>query len=196
MLTISDIFDPIQNGSNEKSGSIAAFVEECIIRAELSDNFCFYNNMYNSTSGFPAWAVETLHKAQSDIREYIYTVEEFEQGKTHDLLWNAAQEQMIQSGKMHGYMRMYWAKKILEWTKSPEDALRIAIYLNDVYELDGRDPNGYVGCAWSIGGVHDRPWFGRPIFGAIRYMAQSGVEKRGKVDDYIEKWSLKKQKLF
>ncbi len=90
---------------------------------------------------------------------------------------------------MHGYMRMYWAKKILEWTKDAKQAMSIAVYLNDVYELDGRDPNGYVGCAWSIGGVHDRPWFGRPIFGAIRYMAESGVKKRGSIEQYVEKYS-------
>jgi deoxyribodipyrimidine photo-lyase len=96
--------------------------------------------------------------------------------------------QMVTSGKMHGYLRMYWAKKILEWSPSPEEAMKTAVYLNDTYELDGRDSNGYVGCAWSIGGVHDRPWFGRPVFGAIRFMARSGVEKRGKIDTYIRTW--------
>jgi deoxyribodipyrimidine photo-lyase len=96
---------------------------------------------------------------------------------------------MVKHGKMHGYLRMYWAKKILEWSASSEDALRTAIYLNDTYELDGRDPNGYVGCAWSIEGLHDRPWFSRPIFGSIRYMATSGVEKRGDTKQYINKWN-------
>jgi deoxyribodipyrimidine photo-lyase len=117
----------------------------------------------------------------------VYTYEQLAKGETHDELWNAAQMQMVTTGKMHGYMRMYWAKKILEWTESPEVAMAYAVKLNDVYELDGRDPNGYVGCAWSLGGVHDRPWFNRPIFGAIRYMAQSGVEKRGSIKEYIEK---------
>ena len=115
------------------------------------------------------------------------TTEQFEQAKTHDELWNAAQLEMVNTGKMHGYMRMYWAKKILEWTASAEDAMKIAIYLNDTYELDGRDPNGYAGIAWSIGGVHDRAWFERPIFGQIRYMARSGCEKKFNVKAYIKK---------
>ncbi|MGA8264315.1 MAG: deoxyribodipyrimidine photolyase, partial [Ignavibacteriaceae bacterium] len=91
-------------------------------------------------------------------------------------------------GKLHGYMRMYWAKKILEWSKSPEDALRISIYLNDKYELDGRDPNGYTGCAWSIGGVHDRAWTKRSIFGKIRYMNYNGCKRKFDVDAYIKEW--------
>jgi deoxyribodipyrimidine photo-lyase len=103
---------------------------------------------------------------------------------------------MVTTGKMHGYLRMYWAKKILEWTKTPQEAMRFAVKLNDVYELDGRDSNGYVGCAWSIGGLHDRPWFGRPIFGAVRYMAESGVKKRGDTKVYIEKWLGSKGTLF
>ena len=195
-VKVEDAFDARQNGSNGRMGSIAAFIEECVVRAEISENFCYYNLSYDSFDGFPAWAKETLQKASTDVRMYAYTRKEFEQALTHDELWNAAQMQMIRSGKMHGYMRMYWAKKILEWSKSPEDAMRIAVYLNDTYELDGRDPSGYVGCAWSIGGVHDRPWFGRPIFGAIRYMAESGVAKRGKVKDYIKKWGGKVNSLF
>jgi deoxyribodipyrimidine photo-lyase len=95
---------------------------------------------------------------------------------------------MVQKGKMHGYMRMYWAKKILQWTESPDDAMAVAIYLNDKYELDGRDPNGYSGIAWSMGGVHDRPWFDRNTFGTVRYMARSGCEKKFDVEEYIEKW--------
>ena len=97
---------------------------------------------------------------------------------------------------MHGYMRMYWAKKILEWSKTPEEAMKIAVYLNDMYELDGRDPNGYVGCAWSIGGVHDRAWFPRPIFGTVRYMAESGVKKRGDINVSKNTFLSKKDSLF
>lgn len=129
-----------------------SFLEEMIIRRELSDNFCYYNKNYDSFDGFHPWAQESLILHRKDKRDYIYSLEEFELAKTHDDLWNAAQMEMVSKGKMHGYMRMYWAKKILEWTKSPEDAMRIAIYLNDKYELDGRDPNGYAGIAWSIGG--------------------------------------------
>lgn len=165
-----------------------AYLEELIVRRELSDNFCFYDKNYNNTKCFPDWAQKALKKALSDKREYVYTKKQFEEGKTHDDLWNAAQMEMVSRGKMHGYMRMYWAKKILEWTKSPEDAMKIAIYLNDKYELDGRDPNGYAGIAWSIGGVHDRAWFPRPIFGTVRYMSRGGCEGKFDVDAYIKKW--------
>jgi deoxyribodipyrimidine photo-lyase len=164
-----------------------AFLEELIVRRELSDNFCFYNPNYDSFDGFPDWAKRTLNEHRGDKREYIYSLERFEEAQTHDDLWNAAQKEMVHTGKMHGYMRMYWAKKILEWTESPEKALEIAIYLNDRYELDGRDPNGYVGIAWSIGGVHDRAWMDRKILGKIRYMSYNGCKSKFSVEDYIEK---------
>ncbi len=162
-------------------------MEELIVRRELSDNFCFYNSDYDQFSGFPEWAQKTLNEHRGDKREFIYSLEQFEHGKTHDDLWNAAQLQMVLTGKMHGYMRMYWAKKILEWTGSPEDALEIAIHLNDKYELDGRDTNGYVGVAWSIGGVHDRAWQERPVFGKIRYMSYAGCKRKFDVSTFIEK---------
>jgi deoxyribodipyrimidine photo-lyase len=162
------------------------FLEELIIRRELSDNFCFYNPHYDRFDGFPDWAKKTLDEHRKDPRDYIYTLEQFESGQTHDELWNAAQMEMVKRGKMHGYMRMYWAKKILEWTKSPEEAQEIAIFLNDKYELDGREPNGYVGIAWSIGGVHDRAWGQRPVFGKIRYMSYNGCRSKFNVAKYIE----------
>jgi deoxyribodipyrimidine photo-lyase len=164
-----------------------AFLEELIVRRELADNFCFYNELYDSFIGFPDWAKKTLNEHRHDRREYIYSLDQLEKGQTHDVLWNAAQKEMVKSGKMHGYLRMYWAKKILEWTETPEEALRIAIFLNDKYELDGRDPNGYVGIAWSIGGVHDRAWFPRPIFGKIRYMSYKGAQSKFDVKAYIKK---------
>jgi deoxyribodipyrimidine photo-lyase len=173
----------------KSSTSSESFLEELIVRKELSDNFCFYNSHYDSFEGFPNWAKKTLNEHRKDTREYIYTKDEFEKAKTHDLLWDSAQNEMVQTGKMHGYMRMYWGKKILEWTKCPEDALEIAIYLNNKYELDGRDPNGYTGIAWSIGGVHDRAWFERPIFGKIRYMNYNGCKSKFNVKEYIAKWS-------
>jgi deoxyribodipyrimidine photo-lyase len=162
-----------------------SFLEELVIRRELADNFCFYNPLYDSYEGFPKWAQESLAKHKKDKREYIYTLQEFEQAKTHDALWNAAQIEMVRTGKMHGYMRMYWAKKILEWSISPEEAMKIAIQLNDMYELDGRDPNGYVGVAWSIGGVHDRAWFERSVFGKVRYMNYNGCKSKFDVKKYI-----------
>ena len=165
-----------------------AFFEELVVRRELADNFCFYNPNYDTPEGFPEWAKKSHAKHAHDVREYLYTKKQFEHAKTHDELWNAAQQEMVKTGKMHGYMRMYWAKKILEWTKSPKEAMQIAIYLNDKYELDGRDPNGYAGIAWSIGGVHDRAWFERPVFGQIRYMNANGCKAKFDVQAYIAKW--------
>ena len=163
-----------------------AFLEQLIVRKELTDNFCFYNDDYDSVEGFPYWAKFNFEVHKNDKREYTYSVSDFENSNTHDEYWNSAQSEMVKKGKMHNYIRMYWAKKILEWTSSPEKALEIAIYLNDKYELDGRDPNGYVGIMWSIGGVHDRPWFERKIFGKIRYMAKSGLERKFDMKKYIE----------
>lgn len=164
-----------------------AFLEEMITRRELADNFCYYNPRYDSPRCFPGWAQKTLERHRNDKRDFRYTIDQFEQGRTHDELWNAAQLEMVHRGKMHGYLRMYWAKKILEWTRSPERAMKVAIYLNDKYELDGRDPNGYAGIAWSIGGVHDRPWGERRIFGMVRYMSEKGCRSKFDVDAYIGK---------
>ncbi len=163
-----------------------AFLEELIIRRELSDNFCFYNPRYDSFDGFPEWARKTLNEHRKDRRPYLYSLEQFETAQTHDKLWNAAQTEMVKRGKMHGYMRMYWAKKILEWTPSPEVAMEVAIHLNNRYELDGRDPNGYAGIAWSIGGVHDRAWNERNIFGKIRYMSYNGCKSKFNIEGYVE----------
>ena len=164
-----------------------SFLEELIVRRELADNFCLYNGKYDQFEGFHPWAQKTLNEHRSDEREYLYSLDEFEEAKTHDDLWNAAQIEMVRRGKMHGYMRMYWAKKILEWTESPEAALEIAIFLNDKYELDGRDSNGYAGIAWSVGGVHDRAWNERPVFGKIRYMSYNGCKRKFDIKSYIQK---------
>ena len=176
---------PFAREGTEGGISQAAFLEELIVRRELSDNFCFYNMHYDDIEGFPAWAKKTLNEHRKDRRDYIYTVKQFEHAKTHDDLWNAVQMEMVKRGKMHGYMRMYWAKKILEWTESSEKAMEVAIYLNDRYELDGRDPNGYAGIAWSIGGVHDRAWKERPIFGKIRHMSYNGCKAKFDIKQYI-----------
>ncbi len=170
-----------------------AFLEELIVRRELADNYCHYSESYDAFDGLHPWAQKTLNEHRADAREYIYSRDEFESAQTHDELWNAAQLEMVTTGKMHGYMRMYWAKKILEWSPAPEEALATAIYLNDRYELDGRDPNGYTGIAWSIGGVHDRPWANRPIFGMIRYMSFDGCKRKFDVKAYIAKHSKQKK---
>lgn len=132
---------------------------------------------------------KTLNDHRNDKREHVYSRDDLEYARTYDKLWNASQIQMIKEGKMHGFLRMYWAKKILEWTKTPEEALEIAIYLNDKYNFDGRDPNGYVGIMWSICGVHDQGWRERPIFGKIRYMNYDGCKRKFDVVQYENKYS-------
>ena len=163
-----------------------AYLEEMIVRRELADNFCHYEENYDQFEGFHAWAQKTLNEHRNDEREFVYSPEEFEYSETHDDLWNAAQDEMKIKGKMHGFMRMYWAKKILEWSPSPEIAQQTAIELNDKYQIDGRDPNGYTGIAWSIGGIHDRAWFERPVFGKIRFMNYNGCKRKFNVQTYIE----------
>jgi len=173
--------------SNTGDADRDPFLEELIVRRELSDNYCYYNKSYDSFGGFPSWARRTLDDHRGDLREYIYSVHILEESLTHDPLWNAAQSQMVITGRMHGYMRMYWAKKILEWSPSPEEAQETAIYLNDKYSLDGRDPNGYTGIAWSIGGVHDRAWGERAVFGKVRYMSYNGARSKFDIKSYIDK---------
>ncbi len=165
--------------------SPGTFFDEIIVRKELADNFCHYEENYDNPQCFPNWAKETLKKHLRDKRAKIYRLEKLESGQTEDELWNTAQMEMVKKGKMNGYLRMYWAKKLLEWTRSPEEAMKYAIYLNDKYELDGRDPNGYTGVAWSIGGVHDRPFFERPIYGLVRFMSKKSIEKKFNVKGYI-----------
>lgn len=167
--------------------SIDDFLDELIVRRELSDNFCLYNENYDNMNGFPEWGRKTLDEHRGDNRQFVYSRTEFEEALTHDPLWNAAQKEMLLKGKMHGYMRMYWAKKILEWSPTPEEALSTAIYLNDKYELDGRDPNGYAGIAWAIGGLHDRAWPERGVFGKIRYMNYNGCKRKFDVAGYINR---------
>lgn len=169
-----------------------AFLEELIVRKELSDNFCLYNSDFASFSGIPSWGRETLQKHRNDLKPYIYDLPSFESAQTHENLWNACQMQLLTEGKIHGYLRMYWAKKILEWSISPEVAFETAVYLNDTYALDGNDPNGYVGILWSIGGLHDRPFFEREIFGKIRYMSENGCRRKFDVSAYVNRFiSLK-----
>jgi len=163
-----------------------AFLEELIIRRELAINYVYYNSKYDSYDGITDWAKKTLREHEDDPREYIYSFKDLELAKTHDPYWNAAQMEMVITGKMHGYMRMYWGKKILEWSKDPVTALNTALELNNKYELDGRDPNSYTGVAWCFG-KHDRPWKERPIFGKTRYMNNRGLERKFDIEKYVEK---------
>jgi deoxyribodipyrimidine photo-lyase len=163
-----------------------AFLNQLIIWRELSVNLVRFNLDYDNFECGEPWAHRTLTKHLRDPRPVLYTEKQLEHGETHDLLWNAAQMQMVNTGWMHNYMRMYWAKKILEWSRSPAEAYRNAVWLNDKYELDGRDPNGYAGIAWSIVGKFDRPWFERPIFGQIRYMSGASTGRKFDSKKFIQ----------
>jgi len=166
-----------------------AFLDQLITWRELAINFVRYNELYDSIECAEPWAARTLAKHAKDPRPVLYTENQLENAETYDPLWNAAQIQMVEQGWMHNYMRMYWGKKILEWTRSPAEAFQIAVRLNDKYELDGRDPNGYAGIAWAIAGKLDRPWFERPIFGQIRYMSGKSTGKKFDSKQYIEQHS-------
>jgi deoxyribodipyrimidine photo-lyase len=166
-----------------------AFLEELIVRRELAINFTTYNRRYASIDSCEPWARGTLARHTDDRRSQVYNERQLEQAETHDPLWNAAQRQLVEAGWMHGYMRMYWAKKILEWSPSPRAAYAIAVRLNDRYELDGRDPNGYAGIAWAIGGKHDRAWGPeRPVYGTIRYMSAASTGRKFDSKAYIARW--------
>ncbi len=172
--------------SNAPRAAKDDFLDQLITWRELSINFVHFNPLYDSIESAPDWAHRTLAEHAGDQRPVTYSREQLERAQTHDELWNAAQRQMLHAGWMHNYMRMYWAKKILEWSPSPAVAYQTAIYLNDKYFLDGRDPDGYAGVAWSIAGKFDRPWFKRPIFGTIRYMTDTAARKKFDADKYIQ----------
>jgi deoxyribodipyrimidine photo-lyase len=163
-----------------------AFLDQLITWRELAVNLVHFNSDYDNFECAEPWAHRTLAKHAKDIRPVRYTERQMEQAETHDELWNAAQIQMVNTGFMHNYLRMYWGKKILEWSRSPAQAYEIAVRLNDKYELDGRDPNGYAGIAWAIVGKFDRPWFERPIFGQIRYMSGASTGKKFDSKKYIQ----------
>jgi len=175
---------------SQHSESVSAYLEELIVRRELADNFCFFNARYDAVAGASQWAQDTLRVHARDEREFLYSKQQLEAYRTHDDLWNAAQKQLVTEGKMHGFLRMYWAKKVLEWTESPTQALDTAIYLNDKYSIDGRDPNGYVGCMWSVCGVHDRGWRERPVFGKIRFMNYAGCKRKFDVKAFVAKMGV------
>jgi deoxyribodipyrimidine photo-lyase len=169
-----------------KEDNIEAFVEELVVRRELSMNFVLYTPDYDSYSNLPDWAKKTLEEHRDDEREHTYTRKQLESAETHDEYWNAAMKEMVHTGYMHNYMRMYWGKKFLEWSNTPEHAYRTTLYLNNKYFLDGRDPNSFANVAW-IFGQHDRGWTEREVYGKVRYMSASGLERKTKPDQYIEK---------
>jgi deoxyribodipyrimidine photo-lyase len=181
------------NGSREgwwnMSRSAASFLDELITWREVGFNFAANLADYDQFGSLPEWAQKTLKKHAKDEREYVYTLKEFEEGQTHDVLWNAAQMQLVREGRIHNYLRMLWGKKILQWTRSPQEAAQFMIELNNKYALDGRDPNSYSGIFWVLG-RYDRPWGPeRPVFGTIRYMSSENTARKFSVKGYIRKYA-------
>ncbi len=161
-----------------------AYLEELLVRRELACNYVYYTESYDRWAALPGWARATLRKHQSDDRTHVYKLAELEAARTHDPYWNAAMREMMATGKMHNYMRMYWGKKIIEWTNSPRTAFRWMLALNNKYFLDGRDPASYANVAWCFG-LHDRPWAERDVFGTVRYMSAGGLERKFDIDAYV-----------
>ncbi|MGC2403442.1 MAG: deoxyribodipyrimidine photo-lyase [Acidobacteriaceae bacterium] len=182
----------VENAHKQGKVSQAArdsYINELIGWRELAVNFVKFTENYDSFDCAEPWARKTLMEHARDRREFVYKIEQLERAETHDELWNASQQQMVKFGWMHNYMRMYWAKKILEWSPDPARAFDTCVTLNDRYFLDGRDPNGYAGIAWSIVGNFDRPWFDRPIFATIRYMSGASTGKTFNSGQYLERMS-------
>lgn len=178
------------------SKSAEALLDQLVTWRELGFNFCWQRDDYDRYESLPGWAQKTLAEHADDPREHIYSLEEFETARTHDPIWNAAQIQLVTEGRIHGYLRMLWGKKIIEWTPSPQIALEVMIELNNKYAIDGRNPNSYSGIFWTLG-RYDRPWGPeRPIFGKVRYMSSKQAARKFKLKKYIEKYNSLQTQLF
>jgi len=171
-----------RGGAEDREG----YLEELIVRRELACNFAHFNPYYDQYRALPDWARQTLHQHRQDARPHRYTAEQLETARTRDPYWNAAMREMITTGYMHNYMRMYWGKKILEWSSTPEAAFDTALHLNNKYFLDGRDPNSFANVGWLFG-LHDRPWQEREVFGKVRYMNASGLRRKCDIEGYLDK---------
>jgi deoxyribodipyrimidine photo-lyase len=185
MLSVQEVALAAQ-ASGRNPASVEAFLEELIVRRELSFNFCRFSSNYESLESLPRWVQKTLSQHASDHRTFTYSLTRFETALTHDDLWNTCQLELIAIGKIHGYLRMYWGKKIIEWSRTVSEALEIMIYLNNQYALDGRDPNSWVGILWCFG-LHDRPFGERPIFGQIRFMSRESLKRKIDIPGYIDR---------
>lgn len=194
-LSVYEIVEAVNN-ADVPTESKESFLEELIVRRELAYNFTKFNDKYNSLECLPNWTLETMRKHAADTRDFIYSIEELEQGRTHDELWNAAQRELVETGGMHNYVRMLWGKNVIAWTKSYEEAYAVLEDFNNKYALDGRNPNSYAGILWCFG-KHDRPWFERSVFGTIRYMTSGSSGKKFNAKKYIE-WTkgLSQPSLF
>ncbi|MDT7582217.1 MAG: deoxyribodipyrimidine photo-lyase [Pseudonocardiales bacterium] len=183
---ISPVYIALEAGKHGGGENADSFLDELIIRRELPMNYVFYQPDYDTYAGLPDWAHDTLAEHEGDERRHLYTRDQLEQGETHDEYWNAAMAEMRSTGYMHNYMRMYWGKKIIEWSKSPKTAYATTLYLNNKYFLDGRDANSFANVAW-VFGRHDRGWTERDIFGKVRYMNAKGLERKADPKAYVVK---------
>ncbi len=181
-----EIAAKVQRATGGSNNDKEAFLEELVVRRELACNFVFYADDYDKYSCLPDWARKTLADHEDDDRPHRYTRSELENADTHDRYWNAAMKEMLATGYMHNYMRMYWGKKILEWSNTPEYAYRTALYLNNKFFLDGRDANSYANVGWLFG-LHDRAWAERQIFGKVRFMSDGGLESKFDIDEYVRR---------
>ena len=186
---LSDRANGRRSGWWGMSGAAEAFLDQLITWRELGFNMCWQQDDYDRYESLPAWVLKTLKTHEMDEREYIYSPGEFDEGKTHDSLWNAVQIQLQREGRIHNYLRMLWGKKILQWTATPRKALRVMIELNNRYALDGRDPNSYSGIFWVLG-RYDRAWGPeRPVFGKIRYMSSKNTARKVRVKNYLKEYA-------
>ncbi len=176
----------VRNAGGASEEDREAFLEELVVRRELAINFVYYADDYDKYACLPDWAQKTLADHRNDDRPHRYTRRALENADTHDPYWNAAMKEMLATGYMHNYMRMYWGKKILEWSNTPEYAYRTALYLNNKYFLDGRDANSYAGVAWLFG-LHDQAWAERDVYGKVRYMSAGGLESKFDIDEYVRR---------
>ncbi|MEM6330175.1 MAG: deoxyribodipyrimidine photolyase, partial [Planctomycetota bacterium] len=193
---VSDKADGSSSGWWGGGENFEAFMDELITWRELGFNRCALTTDFDRYESLPDWAQKTLAEHEGDTREHVYELDQFERADTHDELWNAAQQQLLQEGKIHNYLRMLWGKKILEWSATPRDALAVMLELNNKYAVDGRDPNSYSGIFWVLG-RYDRAWGPeRPIFGKIRYMSSKNTAKKVRVKDYVSHYLHGEQTLF
>ncbi|HKP81137.1 MAG TPA: deoxyribodipyrimidine photo-lyase [Pyrinomonadaceae bacterium] len=182
-LSIQEIVAAVEPGKAPKPAK-DAFLEEAIVRRELSFNFTRHNPHYDSLKSLPVWALKTMRDHADDPRPELLDAERIEAADTYDELWNAAQRELVTTGHIHNYVRMLWGKRVIEWQRSYEMVFELLVHLNNKYALDGRDPNSYAGILWCFG-KHDRPWFEREIFGTIRYMTSRSMAKKFNARRYM-----------
>jgi deoxyribodipyrimidine photo-lyase len=185
--------DGRRSGWWNMSANAESFLDELITWREVGYNFSSQTKLYDRYESLPLWALKTLERHARDERQHVYALKEFESAKTYDPLWNASQTQLVREGRIHNYLRMLWGKKILEWSRSPKEALDVMIHLNNKYGLDGRDPNSYSGIFWCLG-RYDRPWGPeRPVYGQVRYMSSENTARKFSVKNYLRKYAAVEQ---